>query len=292
MNTETATHPNTMFDKVPFGRIHANVITLDEAMDAIATKVKSKTVGYVVTPNVDHVCVSETSDLMAEVYENAFLSLPDGMPLIWMSKLRKRPLPEKVSGSDVIWPLLRRCAAEGFSTYFFGASRETSALAIEKIRAELPTLKVVGASSPLYSLDEPGSELLASLEEIRSLQPDVVIVAMGNPKQEHFLLRQQAVYGPGFAIGLGASLDFIAGTVSRAPKWMSDAGVEWLYRLAKEPKRLWRRYLVQDRAIVGIFLRDRRNDQKQPAARSVAQSSAQSSAESLGETHNRSTFQP
>ena len=285
MNTKTAMHPNTMFAKVPFGRIHANVITLDEAMDAMATKVKSKTVGYVVTPNVDHVCVSETSDLMAEVYENAFLSLPDGMPLIWMSKLRKRPLPEKVSGSDVIWPLLRRCAVEGFSTYFFGASKETSAIAIEKIRAELPTLKVVGASSPMYSLDEPGSELLASLEEIRSLRPDVVIVAMGNPKQEHFLLRQQLVYGPGFAIGLGASLDFIAGTVSRAPTWMSDAGVEWLYRLTKEPKRLWHRYLVQDRAIVGIFLRDRRSDRKNPALGSTNGWAAGSAVGSVAPAH-------
>jgi N-acetylglucosaminyldiphosphoundecaprenol N-acetyl-beta-D-mannosaminyltransferase len=248
------------FERVRFGRIHANVITLAQAMDAIAAKVQAKTVGYVVTPNVDHVCVSETSDLMEEVYANAYLSLPDGMPLIWMSKLRKQPLPEKVSGSDVIWPLLRRCAAEGFSVYFFGASQDTCAIAIAKIRAELPGINIVGSSSPIYAMDEPTPQMLASYAEIQSLRPDVVIVAMGNPKQEHFLLRQQDLYAPGFAIGLGASLDFIAGKVSRAPKWMSDAGVEWLYRLAKEPRRLWRRYLIQDRAILQIFLRDRKRD--------------------------------
>ena len=248
------------FDRVRFGRIHANVITLDQAIDAIAAKVRAKTVGYVVTPNVDHVCVSETSDLMEEVYANAYLSLPDGMPLVWMAKLRKQPLPEKVSGSDVIWPLLKRCAAEGFTVYFFGASEDTCALAINKIRAELPAINVVGSSSPMYALSEPTPEMLLGFEDIKSLRPDVVIVAMGNPKQEHFLLRQQDLYAPGFAIGLGASLDFIAGKVSRAPTWMSDAGVEWLYRLAKEPRRLWRRYLIQDRVIVRIFLRDRKRD--------------------------------
>ena len=256
------------FACVRFGRIHANVITLPQAMDAIAAKVHSKTAGYVVTPNVDHVCVSETSDLMEEVYANAYLSLPDGMPLIWMAKLRKQPLPEKVSGSDVLWPLLQRCATEGFSVYFFGASQDTCSIAIARIRAELPAITIVGSSSPMYALGEPTPEMLASYEEIKSLRPDVVIVAMGNPKQEHFLLRQQDIYAPGFAIGLGASLDFIAGKVSRAPKWMSDAGVEWLYRLAKEPRRLWRRYLIQDRAILRIFLRDRMRDSHRAAGSS------------------------
>jgi N-acetylglucosaminyldiphosphoundecaprenol N-acetyl-beta-D-mannosaminyltransferase len=246
------------FPMVQFGRIHAHAVDRDEAIAAILTRVRSGRGGYVVTPNVDHICVAETDPEFRAAYREAFLCLPDGQPLLWMAQALGTPLPEKISGSDLIRPLLDLGAAQGCTVFFLGASEDTCAESARRLAAEIPDLHVVGWACPFFDPDGDANQLQGALEKVKAAQPDIVLVAMSTPKQEYFMLRHAAEMTPAVAVGIGAGLDFVAGKVTRAPLWMSTYGFEWLYRLSREPGRMWRRYLVRDRAIVGIFLRTRR----------------------------------
>jgi N-acetylglucosaminyldiphosphoundecaprenol N-acetyl-beta-D-mannosaminyltransferase len=248
--------------RVQFGKIYAHVLTQSEGIARIVDRAALGLGGYVVTPNVDHICLAQEEPRFRDAYSGAFLALADGQPLLWMAKARNKPLPEKVSGSDLIIPLLTRAAEKGLRTYFLGATLEVCEEAAEKLRAAVPGLQIVGWSSPVYNPDSVSDEVRGSIEQLVAAKPDLVLVAFGTPKGEYLLHDFHSQFHPAVGISIGASLDFIAGRVDRAPVWMSEKGLEWAYRLYKEPKRLWRRYLVRDRAILGIFLRDLRSDRR------------------------------
>lgn len=247
------------FPRVPFGRIYAHALSQDEAIRAILDQVEGGVGGFVVTPNVDHICLAETDPELRAAYRDAFLSLPDGQPLLWMARGFGEHLPEKVSGSDLIVPLLEEAARRSKTVFFLGSTESVCVEAARRLHASIPTLRVVGWDNPVF---EPYSDthdsLFQGFERIRKAKPDIVLFAFGNPKQEYAMWRYREQYYPAVGLGVGASLDFLAGKVERAPQWMSNIGAEWLFRLAQEPGRLWRRYLVRDRAIIGIFLRTRR----------------------------------
>jgi N-acetylglucosaminyldiphosphoundecaprenol N-acetyl-beta-D-mannosaminyltransferase len=247
-------------ERLPFGNIFAHGVTQTEAINLIVDRAVSGLGGYVVTPNVDHICIAHSDERLRDAYSGAFLAIPDGQPLLWMAKARRKPLPEKVSGSDLLIPLLTKAAAKGLRTYFFGASPDVCAEAAARLRASIPGIEIVGWSSPTYDPDAVSAEVRAAIADLVRAKPDLVLVALGNPKQEYLLHDFQSEFHPAVGLAIGASLDFVAGKVDRAPSWVSKHGLEWLFRLVKEPKRLWRRYLVRDRAILGIFLRDLRHD--------------------------------
>ncbi len=247
------------FPVVRFGQLHAHSLTLDEAVAAILTRVRSGLGGFVVTPNVDHICQADHDPEFRAAYRSSFLSLPDGQPLMWMARALRTPLAQKVSGSDVVRPLLELAAAQGCTVFFLGATEDTCAEAARRLSKSIPDLHISGWACPFFDPDGEPSQLESALEKIQAQQPDLVLVAMSTPKQEILMLRYADSFAPAVALGIGASLDFIAGKVPRAPQWMSHAGLEWLYRLSREPGRMWRRYLVHDRAIVRIFLQTRRD---------------------------------
>ena len=168
------------------------------------------------------------------------------MPLLWAARLLGKPLPEKVSGSDFVPPLLERAAERGWRVYLIGGAPGVAALARDKLLERMPSLQVVGVDAPRI---EPGDapELRDPIvERIRAASPDIVLVALGAPKQEIWIDEVRDTLRPAVLLGVGASLDFVAGTAVRAPRWMSNAGLEWLFRLNSEPRRLLRRYLVRD----------------------------------------------
>ena len=257
-----------VLDAVPFGRIYAHRVRQSEAIQLILARVDQGTGGFVVTPNVDHICIAENDPELRAAYQHAFLSLPDGKPLVWMAKSYGTPLAEKVSGSDILEPLLREAARLGKSVYFLGSNEPVCLRAAEKLRVSIPALRVVGWSCPRFDpYADDQSEITEAIEKIQLVRPDLVLVALGNPKQEYAMLRYSDSIAPGVALGVGASIDFLAGVVNRSPEWMSESGLEWLYRLTQEPGRMWRRYLVRDRAILGIFLRTRRRVRSERADR-------------------------
>jgi N-acetylglucosaminyldiphosphoundecaprenol N-acetyl-beta-D-mannosaminyltransferase len=226
--------------------VPVDAVTFANALERVEELVTAREGGAVFTPNVDHVVLAHENARLREAYARSSLSLADGMPLVWTSRMLGTPLPEKVSGSDFVVPLLERAAERGWRVYFLGGAPGVGAQARDEILRQLPALRIVGVDAPRIDVDEPPEQREPVLDRIRASNPDVVLVALGAPKQEIWIDQVRNALRPAVLLGVGASLDFIAGTVPRAPRWMSKAGLEWLYRLAREPGRLWRRYLVRD----------------------------------------------
>jgi N-acetylglucosaminyldiphosphoundecaprenol N-acetyl-beta-D-mannosaminyltransferase len=231
-------------------------VTLAEAIDAIAHLVEARRGGIVVTPNVDHVVRLEDDALLRAAYASASLSLADGMPILWASRLLGTPLREKVSGSDLIVPLAQRAARERWRVYLLGGGEGIAARAAERLTREAPGLVIAGIDARRIDVDHDPPTHDDLVAGIGAARPDLVLLALGCPKQEILMHRIAAAVRPAVCIGVGAGLDFLAGAVPRAPRWISRAGFEWLYRLAREPRRLWRRYLVRDPRFFLILWRE------------------------------------
>ncbi len=241
--------------RIRLGSIHVDYVTQAEAIDLIIDRAGSRKGGYIVTPNVDHIVIAESNEKLRAAYADATLSLADGMPLIWASKLMGRPLPEKVSGSDLIRPLLQAAAGAGMRVYLMGAAPGIGLAAAQRLVEEMPALAIVGADSPPLGFDVDKDLERAVIDKMVAARPDIALIALGCPKQEILMHRwYRARIGP-VMLGIGASLDFIAGKVKRAPPWMSDHGLEWVFRLIQDPRRLAKRYIVRDARIVGILAR-------------------------------------
>lgn len=260
--------------RVRLGRLFADALTFPEAIDAILALARAGAGGYVVTPNVDHVCLAEEDPSLVDAYRGAALSLVDGTPLLWLARLCGEPLPAKISGADLIEPLLARAAQEGLRVFFFGAAPGVADAAAARLKARVPGLLVCGTASPALGFEREPGALEGALREVQETRPHLVLVALGCPKQERFMRAHAAALAPAVCLGIGAGLDFCAGRMRRAPAFVSRIGLEWAFRLAQEPGRLWQRYLVRDRAIVRIglgMLRLRLWLRLQPRAASVAQ---------------------
>jgi N-acetylglucosaminyldiphosphoundecaprenol N-acetyl-beta-D-mannosaminyltransferase len=164
------------------------------------------------------------------------------------------PLAERISGVDLILPLMKLGAERRWRVYLLGAGPGTAEAAARVIRGKYP-VDIVGIESPMISIQAGAEQNDPIVRRIREAKPDLMLVALGSPKQEIWIHQVAEQLRPTVAIGIGAGLDFISGRVPRAPRWMSKSGLEWFYRLTQEPKRLWRRYLVNDPRFAGIFLR-------------------------------------
>lgn len=241
--------------RVRLGRIFADALSFDEALERILALAESGEGGYVVTPNVDHVVLADTDPSLVDAYAGASFSLVDGMPLLWLAKAMGHPLPEKISGSDLVEPIVAAAAARGVSVYCLGAREGVGARAAEILQERHKDLVIAGVDAPPLGFERSPETLEPVLDRIRAAKPGLVLLALGCPKQELFMGAHARSCAPSVFLGIGATLDFIAGDVQRAPAWVSDVGAEWLYRLAQEPRRMAQRYLVRDRAIVRICLR-------------------------------------
>lgn len=244
--------------RMKFMNTEIDNLTMNETLDAIDVLIGQKKNAYVVTPNVDHIVQLERGGELCDVYKNADLILTDGKPLLWIAKWYGTPIKEKISGSD-LFPLLCKLAAKkGYSMYFLGAAEGVAAKAAENLTRKYKGLNVVGTYSPPFGFEKNEEEMKKIECQIKAVQPDILIVGLGCPKQELFILHNKDRLGVPISLGLGASLDFEAGNVKRAPKWMANHGLEWLFRITQDPKRMAKRYLVDDRKILWIALKYRR----------------------------------
>lgn len=246
--------------RIRIGALWLDALTFDEGLGAIRELVGARRGGAVFTPNVDHVVMAESNAAFREAYAHASLSFADGTPIIWFSRLARTPLPAKLSGSDMILPIARLAARERWRVYLLGGAAGTALGAARRFESELG-LRVVGVDESFVRLDDrEGSERV--VDRIRASGADLLLVAFGAPKQELWIDHWRSALAPAVAIGVGGSFDFVTGRVKRAPAWISRVGLEWLYRLVREPRRLWRRYLVQDPAFVRIAARTLRMERE------------------------------
>ncbi len=244
-------------NRISIGSVPVDRVTREDAIWKIDALISVRRGGYVVTPNIDHIVLAARDSRLGEAYRRASLSLADGQPVVWMARALGARRQQRASGSDLIDPLMAYAAAHARKVFFFGARPEVSAEAERVLVGRHRGLAIVGRDTSFWSPDETTApEDSPVVRAVRASGASLLVVALGCPKQELWMARHAQALAPTVAIGLGGSLDFVAGAVSRAPSWMSNAGLEWAYRLAQEPRRLAYRYLVRDLQIVPIFTGD------------------------------------
>lgn len=232
-------------------------LTMQEALETIDVLIQENKNAYVVTPNVDHIVQLETNKELQDVYANASLILTDGKPLLWIAKWYGTPIKEKISGSDLFPLLCDMAAKKGYSMFFLGAAEGVAAKAADNLMNKYKGLQVIGTYSPPYGFENDSSEMNKIDAMIKKARPDILIVGLGCPKQEKFIYNNYKKLGVPISLGLGASFDFEAGNIKRAPKWMANHGLEWLFRITQDPKRLMKRYLINDMKIFKLAVKYR-----------------------------------
>lgn len=238
--------------RIKFMNTDIDNLTMAETLNEIDKLIQEKNCSYVVTPNVDHIVRLEKDEELQKVYKNASLILTDGKPLIWISKWYKTPIKEKISGSDLFPNVCELAANKNYTMYLLGAAEGVADTAAKNLMKKYPGLNVVGTCSPPFGFEKNEQEMNKIKTQIQAVHPDILIVGLGCPKQEKFMYYHCKELGVPISFGLGASIDFEAGNIKRAPKWMSNHGLEWLYRFSKEPKRLFKRYFVDDLKIIQV----------------------------------------
>lgn len=215
-------------------------LTLRDTVGRIEKMIVSRRSHYVVTANVDFLAQARRDSELQSILLNAPLVLCDGTPLVWASRLFGNPLPERVAGSDLVPELIRVAAKKNYRLFFLGTTEEANTRAISRLRAQHPGLEISHYSPPFRPLLEMDDAEI--IRRIRAARPHLLFVAFGCPKAEKWMAMHSRELGVPVAIGVGGTIDFLAGSTKRAPLWMQRGGMEWIHRLCQEPQRLFKRY--------------------------------------------------
>jgi N-acetylglucosaminyldiphosphoundecaprenol N-acetyl-beta-D-mannosaminyltransferase len=225
------------------GGVRIDPVDLETAVARIESAIGDRSPIQVATENLDFLVRAQESAELRSVLEHSELNLADGMPVVWLSRLSGRHVPGRTAGSDLVPLALSRLAAKKARVFLLGGEGSVAIEAGRRLVEAYPGLVIAGHCEPPHaSIDRMPNRSIVRL--IQHARPDVLLVALGNPKQELWIARHREALGVSVAIGVGCTLDLIAGRVQRAPVWMQRAGLEWLFRLGQEPGRLFRRYLI------------------------------------------------
>lgn len=242
--------------RVRIGPVYLDRVTLDEALDRFTGAIESRQPQQVVTVNLQFAGLANRNKAFRDVVNSADLVVPDGMPVIWLSKLTGSPLTQRITGHDLLHGCARLASARGYSIFLLGGTTDVAHAAMKHLAETFPGLKIAGSYQGMFTSEGYGaSEAVEreALDAIRSARPDFLFVALGCPKQDFWIARHLRDIQVPVSIGVGGVLDVLSGNLKRAPSWMQRTGLEWSYRLKQEPGRLWKRYLLQDvPTVVGI----------------------------------------
>jgi N-acetylglucosaminyldiphosphoundecaprenol N-acetyl-beta-D-mannosaminyltransferase len=225
--------------------VEIHSINESQAIEHILSELASGRGGMTVTPNLDHLRRCHSDMQFAAMVAEAEMVVADGMPLIWASRLAGCGLPQRVAGSDLILTLSAAAANAGRSIYLLGGAPGTAEGAAEVLRSRHPNIRIVGTNCPPMGFDQNENEMAKMVAALVKAQPDIVFVALGSPKQEYLIDRIRNSLPRTWWLGVGVSFSFLTGHVQRAPRLLQQTGFEWVHRLAQEPKRLFKRYVVQ-----------------------------------------------
>jgi N-acetylglucosaminyldiphosphoundecaprenol N-acetyl-beta-D-mannosaminyltransferase len=205
-----------------------------------------------VVVNVDKLVKASRDPELRRIINGCALINADGMPVVWASRLLGKPLKERVAGIDLFEALMRRAGDKGWRVFLLGAREEVVRAVRDTYLRRYPQLVIAGYRNGYWSeQDEP-----AVVEQVQSSRADLLFVAISSPKKEQFLGRYQAAMRIPFAMGVGGTFDVAIGRVKRAPLWMQRAGLEWFYRFLQEPRRMFRRYFIDDLAFVWLLIKE------------------------------------
>lgn len=236
-------------NRMPFMNTFVDNVTEKEAIKHIEDCIKTRKIGHVITPNVDQIVRIEKDPYFREICDNAELLLVDGHPLLWIAKWYGCPIKEKICGSDLVPHLCEVACKKGYRVFLLGAAKGVAAKAAKNLEKDYPGIQIAGTYSPPYGFEKDKSELAKINSILRESKADLLFVGMGVPKQDRFIYENMKKYQIPMSFSIGATIDFIAGEQKRAPRWMTDHGVEWVYRLFSDPKRMFKRYIIDDMEI-------------------------------------------
>lgn len=238
---------------VDFLGIRIDNLTANEILDRVDYCVERRTPCQIVGVNVDQALRVIEDEYSHKIFDNAEIVFIDGKPILWMAKWLKRPIVEKVSGPDLMLLLCERAAQKKYKIFLLGCAEGVAANAAIRLEKMYPGLQCVGTYSPPFGFEKDPVEMEKIVSMLRQSGADQLFVGMGSPKQDIFIYENMNKYQIPVSYSMGAAIDFVGGSVKRAPKWMSDVGLEWFHRMMQNPKRLVRRYLVEDRRILKYY---------------------------------------
>jgi N-acetylglucosaminyldiphosphoundecaprenol N-acetyl-beta-D-mannosaminyltransferase len=226
--------------------IDFNGVGEQDLIDYLLTTIEFGQGGWLVNPNVDCLrrCARDRS--IRKLVQEADLVVPDGVPLVWAARLQGAQVPDRVAGSTLIWSLTRQAAQRDVGCFLLGGTDDDMASAAAARLAEAAPGLRIGHHVPPFGFEESELARRRISETLTAFGPAIVFCGLGFPKQERLMVRLSAEFPGSWFVGAGASISFAAGRVERAPRWMQDRGLEWMYRLRVEPRRLARRYLIED----------------------------------------------
>jgi N-acetylglucosaminyldiphosphoundecaprenol N-acetyl-beta-D-mannosaminyltransferase len=247
--------PGKSYERVRIWGLSLACLTYQETLEQVDALIDRRQPSYFITANLHYAMLSHSDPRLQTINQNAAFLLADGMPMVWYSRLKWRQLPHRVAGSDLIYLLCERAAARGFRVFLLGGAPSVAEEAARNLQSLYDGLQIVGIEAP--AMDQlSADETQQLIARIRRARPDLLLVALGQPKGELWLAEHCPALGVPACVQLGASFDFVAGRVRRAPRWMQRTGLEWLYRSLCEPRRMLPRYYQDARFLLRMLLRD------------------------------------
>jgi len=227
-------------------------LSMEETLVRIEEFIRSGQPHQHVVVNVDKLVKASRDPDLRRIVNDCALVNADGMPVVWASRLLGKPLKERVAGIDLFEALMRRAGEKGWRVFLLGAREEVVAAVADTYRRRYPELTIAGWRNGYWT----DAEEAQVAEQVRASGADLLFVAISSPKKEQFLGRWQGEMKIPFAMGVGGTFDVAIGLVKRAPRWMQRAGLEWFYRFLQEPRRMFRRYFIDDMAFIWLFIKE------------------------------------
>ncbi len=247
----------TVHGKVRLMNFQCNNLTRKELFSQVRHKIEKKKKSYIVFVNSDVAVKADTDEYLRQIINHADFSLVDGMPLVWISRFYKDKIKERLAGADFVPAICSLANKRGWKVFLLGGMPGVPETARDNLKKKFPNLNVVGTYSPPLGFEKDAEEIARINHLINQAAPDILIVCFGCPKQEKFIYEHYKEYDAVVSVCAGATMDFLAGKVKRCPRWIGKLGMEWFYRFLKDPKRLFRRYFIDDVKIFWMALKYR-----------------------------------
>jgi N-acetylglucosaminyldiphosphoundecaprenol N-acetyl-beta-D-mannosaminyltransferase len=238
-------------ERINIAGVGVDNLSEDETLDRVLRLIQARGPHFGAVVNAAKVSLARRDRELTLVLKCADLVTADGMSVVWASRILGQRLKGRVTGIDLMCRIVEQAERLDQSVYFLGAREESVRGTVERFTSKCPGLRVAGYHNGYF----PRSESAVIAGDIGRSGADILFVAMGSPAQENWIAANLAATGVGFAMGVGGSFDHISGLAARAPLWMQGAGLEWLYRLCSEPRRLWRRYLVGNSIFLWLVIK-------------------------------------
>jgi N-acetylglucosaminyldiphosphoundecaprenol N-acetyl-beta-D-mannosaminyltransferase len=249
----TAPEPDMAIPRVNILGVGVSAINMAMALHVIDAWIARREAQYVSVTGVHGVMESQRDAELRQIHNAAGLVTPDGMPLVWLSRLMGFSHVERVYGPDLMLAVCQHSVAKGYRHFFYGGAPGVPEKLVARLHSRFPGLRVAGTESPPFYPLTPAEDQ-AAVERMQAARPDIVWVGISTPKQERWMAAHVGRLNPAVLIGVGAAFDFHAGLKKQAPRWMQRGGLEWLFRLMLEPRRLWRRYLINNPWFLWLIL--------------------------------------